>query len=126
MGLPALEADVLALRFSKEFMDTPAPYYGVNIIEVNNENWHAFVEETKKADESIKTNLGGHCHLWTVRDHGDRKKVLYVNYYPENVGHLNTQEIFQMPEVRDFWLGWCALVERWEWFVTSEEPSAPV
>ena len=125
MGLPALEAKVLALRFAEEFRDAQAPYYGINIVEVNEDNWEAFIEVTKAAHDGVRTFLGGHSHLWTVRDYGHRKRVLWVNYYPENVGHLQTKEVFDHPNMIEYWQKHTSLVEKWDWYISSVEPSEP-
>jgi len=123
MGLPAVEAKVIMYRFAEEFRDTPAPYYGVNIIDVNEENWDPFIEQIRITHAGVRDGLGGRSHLWTVRDFGATKRVLWVNYYPENVGELNSHDVWARPELQEYWIHLCSLVERWEWFCTSENPS---
>jgi len=123
MGLPAYEAMLLGYKFAEEFRDTPAPYYGVNIIDVNEENWDAFIEQVKITHRGVTEGLGGRSHLWSVRDYGARKRVLWINYYPKNVGELNAHHVWKQPDIYEYWTHTCSLVERWEWFCTSENPS---
>ena len=123
MGLPTYEADVSYYRNIEEFNNAKAPYYGVNIIEVNNDNWDAFVERTKIIHQGVTDHYGGRSHLWTERDYGDRKLVLWINYYPESVGQFFTNEIYTGP-ARSWWYNYSSLVERWDWFIVNEDASS--
>lgn len=123
MGLPAIETEILFRRFAEGFKNAKAPYYGVNIIDVNRENWDAFIEGTKAVHKGVREVLGGRSHFWAVRDFGDRKRVVWINYYPECVAEKNSYEAHHEPERLDLFLEYCKLIERYEWFITSEDPS---
>jgi hypothetical protein len=124
MPIPESECRAWPGLFAHEFAATPAPYYGVNIYDVNEENWDAFLEDVRRTHARIGENLGGRSHLWTVRDHGRRKRALWVNYFPKSIASIVTTEFVTSPEYVESWLNTCSLLEGYQWFCTPEGPSA--
>lgn len=122
MAITEFDVDMMIHKFVAEFRDATAPYYGINTIEVNEENWDAFLEMTPLIHQSTVDSLGGQSFHWSVRDYGNRKRVLWIFYYPENISDRQTYEIYQTPEVREFWMTYCRLTESYDWFVQSEVP----
>jgi hypothetical protein len=120
MPIPVAERKSWGVVFGEEFSNTPAPYFGVNIFDVLTSNWEPVVNNVRQQHEMVK-QFGGQSHLWTVRDHGARKRVLWINYYPEQLTGLKEQ----MPEFCDgpIWTEFCSLIESFQWFCTTEQPS---
>lgn len=121
MPIPEYEIQALGQRLCQEFNATPAPYYGINIIEVNEAHWDAFLAQVRIQHASAVA-LGGKSHLWTVRDHGERKQVCWINYYPKSIGESVTEEVVSSPAFHKLWKAMFDVVERYEWFCTSDVP----
>jgi len=84
MPIPASERKAWAVVSAEQFASTPAPYYGVNIFDVLTVNWEAVLHNVRQQHERVK-EVGGRSHLWAVRDDGQRKRVLWINYYPHSL-----------------------------------------
>lgn len=118
MPIPESEQKAWGLFFNEEFTNTQAPYFGVNIIDVNVEKWDAFVSNVKAQREGLK-QIGVTTHVWAVRDHGARRRALWVNYFRKPLPELVTPEFLEAIEGagNGFW----DLVEHYQWFCVSEE-----
>jgi len=117
---PSAEAKAWAPIFAQEFQQTPAPYLGINIFEVPSQNWEAVLQNVRQQIELVKA-LGGQSYLWSVRDYGDKKRVLWINRYPEPVKNLKDtiQEFVEGPIWKEFF----ELIDSFQWFMVSEQPS---
>ena len=121
MPIPVSERNGWAVVFAEQFASTPAPYYGVNIFDVLTVNWEPLLECVRQQYEGFK-EFGGRSHLWAVRDDGQRKRVLWINYFPHSVKE-HTEMIRGVGE-DPRWVEFCNLVESYQWFCTTEQPSA--
>ena len=120
MPIPAAEGKSWGIVFGEEFANTPGPYFGVNIFDVLHVNWEALLKNVRQQHDMVK-QFGGRSHLWSVRDHGQRKRVLWINHYPQSLKDYKDQ----MPEFCDgpIWKDFCNLVESYQWFCTTEQPT---
>ncbi|MBI2876653.1 MAG: hypothetical protein HYY20_07210 [Candidatus Tectomicrobia bacterium] len=98
----------------------PAPYYGVNIFDVPAHHWEAVCQNVRQQIEAVKM-LGGRSHLWSVRDHGPRKRVLWINRYPQQIS-MAREEIRGFVE-NPIWTEFCKLIDSFQWFLVTEQPS---
>jgi hypothetical protein len=117
---PPAEAKSWGPIFAEEFAQTPAPYFGINIFDVPNQNWEATVKNVRQQIEMVKA-LGGQSYLWAVRDHGQKKRVLWINRYPQALKDLGNTigEFVEGPIWKEFF----ELIDSFQWFMVSEQPS---
>ncbi len=122
MALPEHEMMTWGMTVQMELTQTPAPYFGVNILDVRPENWDALLANARVQTEYAET-LGGRLHLWAVRDHGDLKRVIWINYYP-TVAAPDAEAIAADPRFASMWPDFCKLIENYRWFcATEQQPS---
>lgn len=121
MPIPTAEGKAWGVVFGEEFANTPAPFFGINIFDVPAQQWEALLNNVRQQAEMVK-QLGGRSYLWSVRDHGQRKRVLWINRYPQQLKELKEQ----MPGFCEgpIWTEFCNLVESYRWFSVTEQPSA--
>lgn len=120
MAITQFDIDLQIHKFVAEFNSAEAPYFGVNIVEVNAENWDKFVAMTPEIFESTESSLGGKLSHYSVRDYGNRKRVLFIFYYAKSIGDIQSYDGYAIPEVRAFWNKYCSYIETYEWFLQSE------
>ena len=111
MAIPDHEMISWAMTIQTELAQTPAPYFGVNILDVRPENWDALVANARVQTEYAE-ELGGRSFLWAVRDHGDLKRVIWINYYPTVVAP-DAETIAANPRFASMWPEFCKLVENY-------------
>ena len=121
MPIPASERKAWAVVSAEQFASTPAPYYGVNIFDVLTVNWEAVLHNVRQQHERVK-EVGGRSHLWAVRDDGQRKRVLWINYYPHSLEEY--KEMIRQVGEEPMWVEFGNLVESYQWSCTTEQPSA--
>lgn len=120
MAIPDHEMATWGMTIQMELGQTPAPYFGTNILDVKPENWDALVENARVQTEAAE-KLGGRLHLWSVRDHGDLKRVVWINYYP-TVAVADEDFMASDPRFATMWQEFCKLVENYRWICTTEQP----
>lgn len=118
---PPAEARSWGPIFADEFTNAQAPYLGINIFTVSIQNWEAVCRNVRQQVELVN-QLGGKSHLWSVRDHGLQKKVLWINRYPQKI-----KDLFAV--IGDFvngaiWKEFFELVDSYNWFIVTEQPKA--
>jgi hypothetical protein len=117
---PASEARSWGPIFAEEFANAPTPYFGINIFDVPAKNWEAVLKNVRQQLEMVKT-VGGESYLWTVRDHGAQKRVLWINRYPHAAEELKNM-IGQFVE-GPLWKEFFNLIDSYDWFIATEQPS---
>ena len=122
MPIPASEGRVWPAVFAEQFFSTPAPYFGTNIFDVLTVNWEAVLTNVRQQYEGVK-GVGGRSHLLAVRDDGQRKRVLWINYFPDGI-QADKETILSMGGDMSNWMEFCNLIESYQWFCTTEQPSA--
>ncbi|MBI2878018.1 MAG: hypothetical protein HYY20_14165 [Candidatus Tectomicrobia bacterium] len=120
MPIPVAEAKAWGVVFAEEFSNAPTPYLGINIFDVPTQHWEAVLQNVRQQVE-IVNQVGGKSHLWSVRDHGPRKRVLWVNRYPSSLKELRNfmTEFVEGP----MWKEFCSLIDSYQWFLVTEQPS---
>ena len=118
MPIPESVQKSWSLFFNEEFANTKAPYFGVNIMDVNVENWDAFLANIKGQREILK-QIGVTTHVWAVRDHGARRRALWINYFEKPISELVTPEFGE--GIQQAGAGFWDLIEHYDWFCVSED-----
>ncbi len=121
MPIPASERKVWAVVFAEQLASTPAPYFGVNIFDVLAVNWEPLLHNVRQQHEQVK-QVGGRSHLWAVRDDGQQKRVLWINHYPHSL--IAHKDMLLKVGEDPIWVEFGNLVESYQWFCTTEQPSA--
>ncbi|MBI1987776.1 MAG: hypothetical protein HYS70_05465 [Nitrospinae bacterium] len=122
MPIPAAEAKAWGVVFGEEFSSAPTPYLGINIFDVPIQHWEAVLRNVRQQSEIVK-QVGGQSHLWSVRDHGQRKRVLWINRYPHSLrDRMNKNDMMAFCE-GPIWKEFCSLIETYQWFLVTEQPS---
>ena len=93
----------------------------MNIFDVLTVNWGPLLHNVRQQHERVK-EAGGRSHLWAVRDDGQRKRVLWINYYPHSLEEY--KEMIRQVGEDPIWIEFGNLVESYQWFCTTEQPSA--
>ena len=120
MSIPIAEAKAWGTIFAEEFTTAPAPYFGVNIFDVPVQHWEAVLSNVRQQLDLAKT-LGGESYLWAVRDHGQHKRVLWINRYPQSLkDHRSFIAEFSTSQL---WLEFCSLIDSYQWFLVTQQPS---
>ena len=114
--------------FTEELVNTPRPYYGVNIVDISAENLDAFFEQFEQfgnPEYPIGRCLRYEPYHLSIRDYGNgRIRILGIFLYkhPFDVDEYRTLTDNNPQYVEDF-LGICDLMEDYQWFTTCEMPA---
>ena len=125
MGLSRIEALKWVRVFGKEFGDTAAPYYGVNLFDVRPEDMEAVA-----ANVAVQTGLaqiiGGQHEAWSERDDGGRVRVVWIMSYPHGVNSRGAGPlaIWRLRRFFPTWFEFCGLIGSYEWFIATELASS--
>ena len=118
MPIPVSDRKAWAVVFAEQFTSTPPPYFGTNIFDVLTVNWEPVLKNVRQQHEGLK-QYGGGSHLFAVRDDGQRKRVLWINRFPNGIT-MDKDAILQFGE-SPVWVEFCSLVESYQWFCTTEQ-----
>lgn len=121
MPMRSYEADALVARFPEELSSTPAPFFGVNIYDVNEANLAEFQRCSRPILERIIQVPGCSIFFRGMSDYGSRKRVIAIARYDEPVDGEEYRRLFNDdPEFAQIWGAFCETVEAYEWFTTRE------
>ena len=124
MGLSKIEALKWVGAFGRGFDRTTPPYYGVNRFDVRPEDLVAVVSNAD-VQKGLAKMIGGEPESWSERDNGEFVRVTWIMSYPDGVNSRGSgpSAIWRMRSFFRTWFEFCALVENYEWSLTSELPS---
>jgi hypothetical protein len=124
--LSKLEALKWVGTFGKEFGESTAPYYGVNIFDVRPERLEAVVANVSLQRTLAKT-IGAQPKSWSECHNGGLVRVAWIMSYPNGIVLRGSGPlaIWRMRSFFPIWFQFCALIESYKWFVVTELSSSP-
>lgn len=121
MPIPEPEMKAWLSIFEDEMPGAPAPWFGVNIIDVNEDNLAAFEERVAPIGARI-LQLPGVSRLFRgMSDYGGRKRVLHIVRYDQTIDPDLYAQLFDNDDYQEEWLAYGAILESYRWFRTYEQ-----
>jgi hypothetical protein len=121
MPMPPFEAKAILDGFGAEMSGTPAPFYGVNIIDVNKPNLEAYQSYGPAIFGRVLLLPGVSVFHRSMNDYGERLRVLSIVRYDEPVDlDEYNEKCDRHPGYRDAFMKMSQAIEAYTWFTTRD------
>ncbi len=120
MPVPPADIHALLARFVEETPKATAPYFGVNIIDVNESNLASFQERVIPVMGRTVGIDGASVHFNAMSDYGPRKRLVTLIRYDQPFDPDQHSWLFDDSEFLTDMLALGETVEDWRWFTTCE------
>ena len=120
MPIPAPEMKAWLSVFADQMPSTPAPWFGVNISDVNEDNLAAYQDAVGVVTARLIRLPGLSLHFNAMSDYGQRKRLLSIVRYGETIDPGLYARLFDNDEYCEEWLAMGATLESYQWFLTNE------
>lgn len=109
-------------RISAEMMSFVRPFYGINLVDVHEENYDALYANIQVQQKYVKW-IHGHLHFYSVSDHGVVQRIIWINRYdkfeaPPEASDGPNMQIGMGPNFLKTWTEFGRLAEGFAWWVS--------
>ena len=120
MPMPDSDMKALLTIFEDQMPGGRAPWFGVNIQDINEDNLAAFEERVGPVSARVTQIPGVTRHFRALTDYGARKRSLWIVRYGESIDRELYSQLFDNDEYREEMLALGATLESYQWFRTYE------
>lgn len=120
MPIPEPEMKTWLSVFADEMPGAHAPWFGVNIQDVNEDNLEAARDRWAPVQSRVLQLPGVSTHFRAVSDYGARKRTITIVHYDEMIDPDLYAQLFDNDDYLEEWLAVGATLESYRWFKTYE------